>query len=182
MLGSCSKGVIWITGLSGAGKSTLAKQISRILKVEGKKTLLLDGDNLRKEWGFPAKFHNNNNLEARLALAKKYSLLCKNYADENYIVIIATISMFHNIYKWNRANLPNYFEVYLKVSLDELRRRDAKQLYSRFDSGQIRNVVGLDLAFDEPEMPDMILLSDKNTQVTDLADLLIEGWRLKRIV
>jgi Mrp family chromosome partitioning ATPase len=38
---------IWLTGLSGAGKSTIANALDALLHNQGKKSFLLDGDNLR---------------------------------------------------------------------------------------------------------------------------------------
>lgn len=37
--------ILWLTGNTGSGKSTLAK------KLEGKRTVILDGDNIREETG-----------------------------------------------------------------------------------------------------------------------------------
>ena len=65
--------------------------------------------------------------------------------------------MFEEVYTWNRNNLPNYFEVYLKVPLKELRTRDPKSIYRRYDKGTISNVAGLDLVVDEPHGSDLVL-------------------------
>ena len=45
---------------------------------------------------------------------------------------------------------------YLKVPLDELRRRDPKDIYRRFEAGELAQVAGLDLPIDEPEKPDWV--------------------------
>lgn len=58
--------------------------------------------------------------------------------------------MFNEVYTWNRINMPRYFEVYLKVPIEELQRRDPKNIYSRFANGELKNVAGLDLPIDEP--------------------------------
>ena len=39
--------VLWMTGLSGSGKSTLANELEKKLYSQGKKTYILDGDNIR---------------------------------------------------------------------------------------------------------------------------------------
>jgi adenylylsulfate kinase len=72
-------------------------------------------------------------------------------------VVTATISLFNEIHEWNRATLPGYFEVYLKVPIDELRRRDPKGIYRRFDAGELTHVAGLDLPIDEPEAADWVV-------------------------
>ena len=88
--------------------------------------------------------------EERIKLALKYSYLCKTLSAQGFNIIIATISMFNEVYDWNRENITNYFEVYLKVPLKELRHRDPKFIYKRYDNGDLRNVAGLDLKVDEP--------------------------------
>ena len=45
--------------------------------------------------------------------------------------------MFDELYAWNRENTTNYFEVYLKVPLDELRRCDPKSTYQRYVNGEL---------------------------------------------
>ena len=146
--------VIWITGLSGAGKTTLANDIARLLRAAGRSVVVLDGDDLREVLTpvtFDAESHTR---EKRFAIAKVYSRLSLLLADQDLTVVVATISLFHEIHRWNRKNLPDYFEVYLKVPMNELQRRDPKDLYRRAETGEISNVAGIDLAVDYPLGPD----------------------------
>ena len=73
------------------------------------------------------------------------------------------------IYDWNRTNLPNHFEVYLKIPLDELRRRDPKNIYNQYDEGIIKNVAGLDLLVDEPLTADWQPEFQRDRTVSSLA-------------
>lgn len=155
-MGGLSK-VIWITGLSGAGKTTLANTLVVKLRAEGQVVVQLDGDELREVFGTTVSNTQNHGLEGRLALAMQYAYLCRLIASQGVIVVISTISLFRRVHAWNRKSLPGYFEVYLKVPLAELRRRDPKSIYSRFEAGELSNVVGLDLSFDEPEAPDLMV-------------------------
>lgn len=149
--------VIWITGLSGAGKTTLAGELINLLRSKGEAAVLLDGDQLRDVLGaVEAKAHNHGR-EARLALAMRYAKLCQLIAEQGVTVVIATISLFREVHAWNRLNLPGYFEVYLKVPFEELRRRDPKGIYRRFDAGELNHVAGLDLQVDEPDSADWIV-------------------------
>lgn len=162
--------VIWITGLSGAGKSTLAKLLVSRLKGYGKSVVLLDGDELRDVFGAVTANETNHGREGRLALAMQYAHLCRLIASQGLTVVIATISLFREVHDWNRANLPGYFEVYLKVPVDELRRRDPKGIYRRFDAGELANVAGLDLSVDEPESADWVAAFESGQTATLLAD------------
>jgi adenylylsulfate kinase len=174
--------VIWITGLSGSGKSTISKEIFNDLQKQGEKIVCLDGDELRKIFGATTLSTSNHGREGRLALAMKYARLCHTLANQEIIVVIATISMFKEVYGWNRENLPGYFEVYLKVPIEVLRRRDSKGIYKRFDAGEIANVAGLDLEVDEPLNSELVFEYEKDRSVELMTDILIKKLQEKNII
>lgn len=165
---------IWITGLSGAGKSTLASEVVNRLRSLGDAVVLLDGDELREVFGATVTNAKNHGREGRLALAMQYAQLCRVIAAQGLTVVIATISLFREVHAWNRANLPGYFEVYLKVPVEELRRRDPKGIYRRFDAGELTHVAGLDLPIDEPEAADWMVEHEPGCSVSALADELLK--------
>jgi len=165
--------VCWITGLSGSGKSTLASEVVSQLRESSNLVVMLDGDELREVFGAVAANAQNHGREGRLALAMQYSHLCRVLAGQGMVVVIATISLFKEVHEWNRSNLPGYFEVYLKTPLDELRRRDPKGIYRRFDAGELTNVAGLDLPIDEPYAADLVVEFDPDRPVAALAEDLI---------
>ena len=142
--------VIWITGLSGAGKTVLAHELIKLISITGEPVIHLDGDRLREIFGVVERNSQNYDRNRRLGLAMQYSKLANVLGSQGFTVVVSTISMFNEIYDWNRTNLPNYFEVYLKIPLDELRQRDPKNIYNQYDRGIIKNVAGLDLLVDEP--------------------------------
>ncbi|MBF0179868.1 MAG: adenylyl-sulfate kinase [Magnetococcales bacterium] len=166
--------VLWITGLSGAGKSTLAREVTGRLRAMGRPVLLLDGDELREVFGAVAANTANHGREGRLALALRYARLCRVLAGQGVLVVIATISLFREVHAWNRQHLPGYFEVYLKVPLEELQRRDPKGIYRRFASGELTHVAGLDLPVDEPEGADWVVDFVPGRSVAALAEALFE--------
>ena len=166
--------VIWITGLSGAGKTTVAEQLTLHIREGGLQPILLDGDILRDLFKNTEVISETYNREARIKLALKYAHICKILSSQSFTVIIATVSMFREVYAWNRANLPNYFEVYLKVSLDELRLRDPKKIYQRYDAGELNNVAGLDLCIDEPMEPHVTLDYEKQPFLWKSPEVLAE--------
>ena len=168
-----SGGVIWITGLSGSGKSTLAFELVRTLREGGESVVALDGDELREVFGLSSTNVKSHGREGRLDLAMQYARLCFMLSRQGLTVVIATISLFREVHAWNRSNLHNYFEVYLKVPIEELRGRDPKGIYKQFDAGELKNVVGLDLSYDEPEVPDWIVDFEPNSNVSSqVSDLL----------
>ena len=175
--------VIWITGLSGAGKTTLAKETVVLLQKQGLNPILLDGDPLRKILNPNVQNGSEYNRKERVKIALKYAHICQLLSSQGFTVVIATISMFKEVYLWNQKNIPKYFEVYLKVPLKELRCRDPKNIYKRFYNGDLINVAGLDLVIDEPTESNMILDFDLQPTAwknpTNLANCLVQ--ELKKI-
>jgi adenylylsulfate kinase-like enzyme len=167
--------VLWVTGLSGAGKTSLAAELVSRLREQRKPVVFLDGDELRDVFGLVGEPSAQHARQSRLALAMRYSRLCRVLASQGLIVVIATISMFREVHAFNRAVLPGYFEVYLKVPEEELRRRDPKGIYRRFDVGEIRDVAGVDLAVDEPEAADWVAEFVPEIGVPELADAVLRS-------
>jgi adenylylsulfate kinase-like enzyme len=174
--------VVWITGLSGAGKSTLAGSFVAGLRRLGHSVVLLDGDELRDVFGAASANTQNHGREGRLALALQYAHLCRVIAAQGHTVVIATISLFREVHAWNRMHLPGYFEVYLKVPVAELRRRDPKGIYRRFDAGELNNVAGLDLAIDEPDAADWVVEFDPERSLQTLTDNVLNHFLRRKLV
>ena len=143
--------VYWVTGLSGARKTTLCRELVVHFRAQGRPVVMLDGDELREAMGAT----NAHTRQDRLQLAMRYAHLCHMIAVQGVDVAIATISLFREVHEWNRANIPGYVEIYLHVPLEELKRRDPKQIYARAERGELKDVAGLDFAVDEPQAPDV---------------------------
>lgn len=168
--------MIWVTGLSGAGKSTLSQILVDELRTHAANIIFLDGDELREVLSQASNDGSHHDKKQRTALALQYSKLCKLLASQGFTVVIATISLFRQIHEWNRQNLPGYFEIYLKVPLEELKRRDPKGIYKRFAAGEVRNVAGLDLDIDEPGDPDMLIEFDPDKSPDQLVNQILQEF------
>jgi adenylylsulfate kinase-like enzyme/phosphohistidine swiveling domain-containing protein len=145
--------VFWITGLSGAGKTTLGRELWSRLRAAGRPATFLDGDALRAAIGEDLDYSAGH----RRLSAMRNARLCRLLADQGADVVCATISMFHEVQRWNRKNISDYREIYLRVPMDELRRRDSKGIYNGDRRGDARDVVGLDVPAEAPEAPDLVL-------------------------
>lgn len=141
--------VYWITGLSGAGKTTIGKALFTHLREIKRGVVFLDGDTMREVFGSRFGYDEND----RRMLAMQYARLCKMLADQGLDVVCATMSLFDACRDWNRGNIGKYIEVYVRVPIDELKRRDQKGLYSRGNQG----VIGIDFPFEEPKTPDIVI-------------------------
>ena len=161
--------VFWLTGLSGAGKTTLARELSARLRADDHPVIFLDGDALR---GAIAEDLEHNATDRRRS-AMRNARLCRLLAEQGMDVVCATISLFHEVHRWNRENIPGYREIYLRVPLDELRRRDSKGLYSGAQHGNARDIVGLDVPAEIPQSPDLTLDNYGNLDVATAVDRIL---------
>jgi adenylyl-sulfate kinase len=150
---------IWFTGLSGAGKSTLAEIIEQRLKERGHNVEVLDGDEVRthlsKGLGF-SKEDRDTNIK-RIAFVSK--LLTRN----GVATISAAIAPYREAREWARQEIGNFVEVYVKCPLEVCRQRDVKGLYKLVDEGKIKNFTGVDDPYEEPENPEVIVETGKES-------------------
>jgi len=145
--------VFWITGLSGAGKTTVGRELRNRLRAAGHPVTFLDGDDLRAVIAEDLGHSADNRRRSAMRNAR----LCRLLAGQGTDVVCATISLFHEVQRWNRENIPGYREIYLRVPIEELRRRDSKGIYAGFQRGDAHNVVGIDVPAEAPEAPDLVL-------------------------
>ena len=150
---------LWFTGLSGSGKSTIADEVARILIHRGMRVERLDGDivreSLTRDLGF-SKEDRDKNIERVTFVAR---LLSRNG--------VATIVSFISPYKEKRdaarEQTTNFIEVFVKCPLDILIQRDVKGLYKKAMNGEIENFTGVSDPYEEPEHPEIVLETDKET-------------------
>ena len=155
--------VVWLIGLSASGKTTMGTRLYELLKPKLPNLVLLDGDQVRQMLGNDL----GHSLEDRRRNADR---ICKMgaFLDRQGIhVITCILSIFPESRAWNRENLEDYYEIYVRVPLDKLRKRETKGIYRRFDAGEISGVAGLDLPFAEPESPDLIVDNSKDRGSVD---------------
>ena len=140
-----TSGVIWITGLSGSGKTFLANRLVQKYRSAGHIPIHLDGDGLRFIFETTQKYDS----ASRLSLAKMYSRLAKLLASQGHLVIVSTISMFHEIHELNRHN-EFYCEIYIESDESSLKSRNNRSVYKNSDGSETIYVVGNDIS---PEIP-----------------------------
>jgi len=145
--------VIWLTGYSGAGKTTIANLVERKLHYLGRRTYMLDGDNVRhglnKDLGFTE--------QDRVENIRRVAEVAKLMVDAGLIVLVSFISPFRAERAGARALLgPGEFvEVFVDTPLADAERRDVKGLYQKARRGQLKNFTGIDSPYEAPEHPEI---------------------------
>ncbi|MFN2627727.1 MAG: adenylyl-sulfate kinase [Gaiellaceae bacterium] len=146
--------VIWFTGLSGAGKSTIAAIVGRELEASGAAVEYLDGDvvrtHLSKGLGF-SKEDRDTNIE-------RIGWVASRLARHGASVLVSAISPYAATRARARALVEEFapfVEVYVTTSLDECARRDAKGLYEKAFSGEIKGFTGVSDPYEAPQSPEL---------------------------
>lgn len=145
--------VVWIIGLSGAGKTTLANEVVAQVRLMQRNVVLIDGDVVREVFGNDL----GHTMEDRRINARRICQLGKLLDDQDIHVVCAILSLFPETREWNRKNLKNYYEVFIDTPMQDLVRRDSKDIYRRFNNGEIRDVAGMDIEFPRPDNADLTI-------------------------
>lgn len=163
----------WVTGLSGAGKTTISTLLYKYLRKKQDNIVFIDGDKIR------AVYQDTDYTEkGRERISYVNMRLCKMLTDQGIDVILAVIGMRDAYREWNRKNIDNYYEIYLEVPIDELIRRDSKGLYSKALSGEIKNVYGIDMKYEEPTNPDVHIVNDSSELPEKVCERIIQQLNL----
>jgi len=118
------KGILfWITGLSGSGKTTISKLIKKDIVTNYGPTILVSGDDLRKIFNF-----NKYTLVERKLLAKKFCNFAKFITNQNINLIFATVAMMHAPRNWNKKNIDNYVEIFIKTKINKIIEAKKKKI------------------------------------------------------
>ena len=171
--------VVWFTGLSGSGKSTIANILEQKLHTIGKRTYLLDGDNVRHGLNKDLGFTDTDRVENIRRVAEVSKLM----ADAGLITLVSFISPFKSERQMARDLLSSdeFFEIFINTSLEECEKRDPKGLYKKARAGELKNFTGIDSLYEEPENPDLIL-DTASSNAEELTDQIINFLQSKKII
>ncbi len=152
--------VIWLLGISGSGKTTLGNKLKEYFDDKKIKSYIIDGDLVRN-------FYNNDlgfTIEDRVANIKRILLSAYVLEQNGIIPIVCNISPFQELRDFADEKLDNYIEIYLKREISDIKNKDS--VYNNND------VVGVDMAFDEPKNPNLTIDTSKDEIQTSLNKII----------
>jgi len=154
------KGVtVWFTGLPCSGKTVVADNVAEILKKKGYKVERLDGDIVRQsltsDLGFSKEDRDEN--------IKRVTFVAKLLTRNGVIVLTSFVSPYRERRKKTREEIGSFIEVYVKCPAEVCAKRDVKGMYKKAFNGEIKNFTGVDDPYEEPEDPELILETDKES-------------------
>lgn len=159
---------VWFTGLSGAGKTTISKSVAEILRQEGYKLEVLDGDIVRQNLSKGLTFSKADRDENIRRIGFVSHLLTRN----GVIVIVSAISPYREIREEVRQKIGDFVEVYVNAPLEVCEKRDVKGLYQRARSGEIKGFTGIDDPYEAPLNPEIECLTDQEDTLESVSKVL----------
>ncbi len=148
---------LWLIGPSASGKSSISREIYNKICNKIPNLIIIDGDNLRE------LFDNKYGYDpiSRRKVTKRYIKLVKWLQSFKISTIVSVISPFEIDRLSCKKNLIGYKQIYLKCSMKTRLLRDKKNLYKPALDGLKKNVVDVDIPFDQSEINDLVIETDK---------------------
>ncbi len=147
--------VVWFTGLSGAGKSTIAHAVEEVLHQRGRRTFVLDGDNVRHGLCADLGFSPADRRENLRHIGETARL----FVDAGTITLSAFISPMREDRERVRQIVGNerFIEVFVSCPLAVCEARDVKGMYRRARNGEIADFTGISAPYEAPLSPALVL-------------------------
>nr|WP_246583375.1 sulfate adenylyltransferase subunit CysN [Bradyrhizobium iriomotense] len=166
--------ILWFTGLSGAGKSAIANLLERKLYALGKRTYLLDGDNVRQGLNRDLGFTEADRVEN----VRRVAETAKLFVDAGLITLVALISPFRAERRMARAIVAEgeFVEIFVDTPVEICEQRDPKGLYRKARRGEFRNFTGIDSPYERPENSELTLDTSAES-AEQLADRIVQYLR-----
>ena len=159
-----------IIGLSGSGKSGIGKLIKKDIEKRYGKTILIHGDEIRDIYNL-----KGYDKDYRLKLGKSNSNLCKLITSQGINIIFTTVGLIHKLQKYNRSNLENYLEIFIKSNIKTLIKKKKKKFYRK----KTDFVWGIDLKPEFPKSPDITLNNDFKNSLKKMSLNLLKKINLE---
>tara|TARA_A100001011_G_C14064883_1_gene737725 strand:+ start:132 stop:671 length:540 start_codon:yes stop_codon:yes gene_type:complete len=165
-----NKGILfWVTGLSNSGKTTVAKKITpEINKLFGP-TMFISGDDLRKFFKI-----NGYTKKERLKIGYDYSNFIKFITNQGINVVFAVIGLFDKVRRYNKKNIKNYIEIYIKADIKDLIKFSQKKHYRKKN----KFVWGIDLKPEFPKRPHVVINNNFKKSSNELAKITIKKLKI----
>jgi len=163
----------WFTGLPCSGKTTIADVVAERLTERGCRVERLDGDIVRKgltsDLGFSKEDRDEN--------IKRVTFVAKLLTRNGVAVLATFVSPYRARRAKTREEIGEFVEVYTRTPVEVCIERDVKGMYKKALAGEISNFTGVDDPYEEPEDPELVLDTDKESigeSVGKVLDKLVE--------
>jgi sulfate adenylyltransferase len=163
--------VVLFTGFSGSGKSTVARAVAERLSAVGTRSVMLDGDDVRRVLspglGFTAADREEN--------LRRIGWVAATVSSVGGIAICAPIAPFTSTRREIRAMaeaVGRFILVHVATPLDVCEARDRKGMYARARAGEISDFTGIDSPYEVPTDADFVIDTSTGALDQDVNEIL----------
>ncbi len=160
---------LWFTGLPSSGKSAVADRVAKILREKECPVERLDGDIIREKLSSDLGFSKKDREEN----IRRVTYVAKLLTSYGVIVLASFISPYRKMRETAREEIGAFIEVYVKCPLEICIERDTRGMYKKAIQGEIKNFTGISAPYEEPQDPEILLETDKET-LEESANKIIE--------
>jgi len=164
---------IWMTGLHGSGKNELAYSLQKSLFDMGAQVVLLDGKSTRSGLSRELDYSPSDRAEHLRRIAHVSKLL-----NQQGIITICSFISPRELIRVQLKEIigrEQFHLIYLNADIDYCRQNDQYKLYELIEEGSIRYLPGVDVDYDPPENPEIIIApEEKDTGVEKILNYLSE--------
>jgi adenylylsulfate kinase len=161
---------VWFTGLPCSGKTTIADRVAEVLRNNGHRVERLDGDIVRQgltsDLGFTKEDRDEN--------IKRVTFVSKLLTRNGVMVLATFVSPYRERRKKTREEIGDFVEVYTRCPIEVCIARDVKGMFKKALAGEIINFTGIDDPYEEPENPELILDTDKESIDESIQKVLLK--------
>ena len=157
---------IWITGLPGSGKSVIAQALMKKLEAQGIHVQIVSSDMMREVVTPVPKYTQDERDMVYNAIVFVSKLLAQNGVN----VIVDATGNRRQYRDLARESISRFMEAYVRCPLEVCIQRETQrketfhaptEIYKKGLSGRSATVPGINVPYDEPCQPEVIVDSDK---------------------
>jgi bifunctional enzyme CysN/CysC len=146
---------LWFTGLKRSGKTFIANALEQKLYAGNHHSIILDSESIWKGLSEDLDYLGADRLEN----IRRVAHVCKLMNEAGLIVMTSftTAYMMERRLCQKIITDSKFFEIYVNTPLEISEAQDTQGFYKRARKGEIRNVAGIDIPFEPPEHPDIVV-------------------------
>lgn len=162
---------IWLTGLPGSGKSSLADALAAVIRDRGLPVEVIDSGKIRST---PLGSTLGFSKDDRDVNVRRHAFAASLLAKNGVVAVVSAVSPYRDTRRAIRAQLGDFFEVYVCTPKAVCIERDTKGVWEKALRGEIRGFTGVDDPYEAPESPEARIDLSNLSTVEAVMRLLVD--------